>query len=308
MSFVASLLIGFLLIFLCSRFIVGEVDALARRVRFSRFGISFLLLGALTSLSEIFVAISSQASGHPEIFAGNLIGGIFVISLLIIPLLALFKGGLEFGKQFSRNKFVGFGLLNFLPIFTAYDGVIFRYEAAILLVAYSLFIYYELFSHAGKARLAALATKRNLLTMGGLILAAVGIFLGSNLLVSGTEELALVIGIPTFIVSLFLLSFGTNIPELSIAVSSILKKNTDIAFGDYFGSASFNVFLLGLFGMMNPFFAIDLGVGNILLTFCIVNAVFLVFGITRRRIGRIEAGVLIASFLIIALLQVGTLF
>lgn len=307
MPLLVSLLLGFLLIFLCSRFIVGEVDLFAKRAHFSKFGLSFLLLGALTSLTEIFVAISSQASGHPEIFAGNLIGGIFVISLFIIPLLALFRGGLEFGKQFPRKKFIGFALLNFLPILVAYDGVIFRFEASVLLVAYSLFIYYELFSKSSAGKMKHLFTKRNLLTLGGLLLAGAGIFLGSQLLVSGTEEVALAVGMPTFVVSLFLLSFGTNIPELSIALSSILKKNTDIAFGDYFGSASFNVFLLGLFGMMNPFFAIDLGAGNLLLLFCLANFVFLLFGITRRRIGRLEASILITGFFAIALFEVGAL-
>ncbi len=304
MPLLASLFIGFILIFLCSRFIVGEVDLLAKRAHFSKFGLSFLLLGALTSLTEIFVAISSQISGVPEIYAGNLIGGIFVISLCIIPLLAMFKGGLTFGQQFSRKKFIGFGLLNFLPILVAFDGVIFRSESIVLLIAYTLFIYYELFSVDAKSRVKNLFTKRNAITFGALLLASTGIYFGSQLLVSSTESLAILLGVPMFVVSLFLLSFGTNIPELSIALSSILKKNTDIAFGDYFGSASFNVFLLGLFGVMNPYFAIDLGSGALLPLFIVANTLFLLFGMTKKRIGRFEAILLLIAFFSISFFEV----
>ncbi len=299
MSALTLLIFGFGLIFLCSRFIVGEVDGLAKRIRFSKFGVSFLLLGALTSLSEIFIAISSQASGVPEIYAGNLIGGMFVISLFIIPLLALCKNGLVFDKTFPRKKFLSFGLLSFLPIIVAIDGVIFRAEAILLLVAYLAFLYYEFFLHAEVVRLNRIATKRNLLGFFIIASSAVGIFFGSQFLVASTQEIALSFGIPMFILSLFLLSFGTNIPEISIAVTSLMKKNTDIAFGDYFGSASFNVLILGLFGTMNRYVAIDLGNGKLLLLFFIANLLFLFFGLTKSRIGRFEAFLLLLVFLLV---------
>ena len=57
--------------------------------------------------------------------------------------------------------------------------------------------------------------------------------------------------ISTFVISLIVLSLGTNLPELSVGVRALLSGKKDIAFGDYIGSASANVLIFGLLTVFN---------------------------------------------------------
>src|SRR3989338_10797484 len=101
---------AFLLIWFAAGVIVTSVDRLAHKLNLSSFAISFFLLGILTSVPEISVGISSVIDKKPEIFVGNLIGGVAVIFLLIIPLLAVFGGGVKLTHQLEKHNLI-FALL-----------------------------------------------------------------------------------------------------------------------------------------------------------------------------------------------------
>ena len=85
---------------------MDSVDRLAHKLHLSSFAVSFFLLGILTSVPEISVGVNSLIERKPEIFVGNLIGGIIVIFLLIIPVLAVFGNGVKLTHQMSRDHLV----------------------------------------------------------------------------------------------------------------------------------------------------------------------------------------------------------
>src|SRR3989338_3302472 len=87
------LLLGIGMVWVASGLVVNGVEKFSRDTRISTFAMSFLILGVLTSLTEISVGLNAVIDEKPSVFAGNLIGGSFVILLLIVPLLAIFSGG-----------------------------------------------------------------------------------------------------------------------------------------------------------------------------------------------------------------------
>ncbi len=75
----------------------------------------------------------------------------------------------------------------------------------------------------------------------------VGIILlikGADWLVDGSSSLAKKLGIPTIVIGLTIVAFGTSMPELVVNVISAIKHNGGIAFGNIIGSNIANILLI----------------------------------------------------------------
>ncbi len=76
---------------------------------------------------------------------------------------------------------------------------------------------------------------------------AVGIILlikGADWLVDGSSSLAKKLGVPTIVIGLTIVAFGTSMPELVVNVISAIKHNGGIAFGNVIGSNIANILLI----------------------------------------------------------------
>lgn len=78
------------------------------------------------------------------------------------------------------------------------------------------------------------------LLIGGLIL----ILVGANGLTDGAASIAKRFKIPTIVIGLTIVAFGTSAPELTVSVSSALKGSADIAIGNVVGSNIFNTLMI----------------------------------------------------------------
>ena len=79
-----------------------------------------------------------------------------------------------------------------------------------------------------------------LMVAGGLVL----LVLSGDFLVKGAVALSLRLGVPTLIVSVTIVGFGTSAPEMLIAVQSALKGAPGLALGNVVGSNTANVLLV----------------------------------------------------------------
>lgn len=79
-----------------------------------------------------------------------------------------------------------------------------------------------------------------LFLIGGLIL----ILLGANGLTDGAASVAKRFNIPSIVIGLTIVAFGTSAPELTVSVSSALKGSADIAIGNVVGSNIFNTLMI----------------------------------------------------------------
>lgn len=95
------------------------------------------------------------------------------------------------------------------------------------------------------------------------IFVAVGLIMlliGGDTLVRGAVALAAKLGIPTLIVSLTVVAFGTSAPELLIAIKSALDGVPELALGNVIGSNTANVLLvLGVPGLLTGLACTDAG-------------------------------------------------
>lgn len=79
-----------------------------------------------------------------------------------------------------------------------------------------------------------------LFLIGGLLL----ILLGANGLTDGAASVAKRFHIPSIVIGLTIVAFGTSAPELTVSISSALKGSADIAIGNVVGSNIFNTLMI----------------------------------------------------------------
>ncbi len=79
------------------------------------------------------------------------------------------------------------------------------------------------------------------------------LLVGGDLLVRGAVGLATAARVPTLLVSLTVIAFGTSAPELVVSVTAVLEKEPGIAIGNIIGSNIANILLvLGLPALVYP--------------------------------------------------------
>ena len=80
-----------------------------------------------------------------------------------------------------------------------------------------------------------------------LILLIVGFILlikGSDFFVDGSSNIASILKIPTLIVGLTIVAFGTSAPEAAVSITSSLSGNNALAVSNVIGSNLFNMMLI----------------------------------------------------------------
>src|SRR5262249_53891121 len=85
----------------------------------------------------------------------------------------------------------------------------------------------------------------------------IAIFAAAHFLVEEALYFAEILSAPPSLIGLVVLSLGTNIPELVIAVRSVFSRRIDIALGDYLGSAAMNTLVFGALSLGSGTFAVE---------------------------------------------------
>lgn len=242
-------LASFFVVWFAAGLIVSSVDRFSHRLRLSSFAVSFIILGLLTSTPEFAVGLNAVAQNDPEIFIGNLLGGIPIIFLLVIPVLAIFGNGITLRHELNNKSIISTLLVILLPSIMILDQKITITEGLIAISSYALLVFLVQRNHGlfDKDHTKVMNLKAYSYMDLVKILAGIGLmFITSNIIVDETIYFSNTFGVSQFFISLIVLSIGTNLPELSLAVRSIISKKKDVAFGDYLGSAAVNTLLFGV--------------------------------------------------------------
>ncbi|MDQ5981726.1 MAG: cation:H+ antiporter [Patescibacteria group bacterium] len=247
--------IAFGLIWAGAGMIVKSVHDFARANKYSEFATSFFLLGILTSVPEIGVGFNSIAEQKPEIFVGNLLGGIITLFLLVIPILAIGGNGIRLSHDFSKRNLVLSLIVLTIPAFFMLDSNINLIEAILMIIAYVALVI-QMFDQGLRVKNRfpnplGVFQQKDKHALLKIIIGITIVFIASRIVVDKTILISNAFNIPAFFISFFVISLGTNIPELSLALRAVITGKKDIAFGNYLGSASVNVLLFGVFTLFN---------------------------------------------------------
>ncbi len=83
---------------------------------------------------------------------------------------------------------------------------------------------------------------------------------GADYFVDGASSIAKKLRIPSFVIGITIVAFGTSAPELAVSLSAALKGSNDIAIGNVVGSNIFNTLVvLGASAAITPI-AVEKGI------------------------------------------------
>lgn len=120
---------------------------------------------------------------------------------------------------------------------------------------------------------------------------------GADFFVEGSSSVAKLLRVPTVIIGLTIVAFGTSAPELAVSLSASLAGSNDIAVGNVIGSNIFNLLVVvGVCGAIKPM-AIDKMIlyGDYLFSILAATVMLLLFAFDHS-LSRLDGVILLLLF------------
>ncbi len=276
---------------------VDSACALARRLGISRAVIGLTLVSFATTVPEFATSAMAAVMGSGGVAYGNVVGSCIANIALILSIVVV-----AVGISIERDRLrEGAAMLAFATIVVAMamDGKVSRPEGLGLLLALGLF--QGLLAKRGRGKAgegraprADTALPRVIL---GFLLGAIGIIVGSRLLIYSGVGIARWLGVPEAVIGFTLVAVGTSLPELTTAALSAVKRVPELSLGNIIGANVLDLtWVLGFASALKP---VSIGLAEVWfsnLMMLVVMASLLAFMLTGRRLSRWEGVALLALY------------
>ena len=257
-------IVGLLFLIKGGDWFVDGASALARRFHLPELLIGATVVSIGTTLPEVMVSTMSAVSGHGEIAYGNAIGSVICNSALIAAITIAVRPG-KVDPKTLRVPVAFFFAAAAIYCVAAYAMGEFTRPLGFVMLA--MFVAYMVANvlQMKKAPAAAEAEAEAEAESAGeemslaktlvlLVLGAVLIALGANLLVDNGTLIAQALGVPESVIALTFVALGTSLPELVTAITSLVKGCSDLSLGNIVGANVFNLVLVsGMSVTLAPF-------------------------------------------------------
>ena len=279
-------------------FIIEQSEKIAHHFNISPFVIGATLVALGTSLPEMAVSISASFKGSGDIAVANVIGSnIFNISLVLGAVFLIAKSIQPKRDLFAKDSSWSlFPILIFLLM--SLDGKLSRLDGflfVMLMGAYLMFLIQsnqveEADEDEDKEKFAWGKT------LGLLLIGFIFVIGGADFAIDSAGNIAREFGVSEWVIGLFLVAFGTSLPELVVSIQASRNNNADMAIGAIIGSnvANFTM-VLGLSSLINPL-NVDLNANLFDITAALIVSVMLVF-ITANKLYNKSAGIVMMTVL-----------
>jgi len=278
-----------------SSLVVDNAVKLAGFFRVRTLAIGMLLVALSTSLPELSVSTISSASGEGAIAAGNVFGSNIANVLFILGMCA-FIYGFKVGKENMRDLVLVLVLTTIISVYIIFHSLIFGsalgvYEGIALLLIAAWYAWRILSKNRieGEAQDKPVGKKEAFTCFVFFFVGIILVIVSSSFVVESAVKLAEMLGLAKSFIGATLIAIGTSLPELTIELQAIRKKQYGLALGDALGSNVVNITLvLGAAAIINPI-SVQLTVFVAALLFAVAaNMVFLYIAITKKKFGRNE--------------------
>jgi cation:H+ antiporter len=295
--------------------LVRALTRIAQFLGWKEFVVASVLMAFATSLPEIFIGVTSALHQQPELSFGNVIGSNIIALTLVIGIGAILAGGIKMeGKVLKKSTLYAIAIA-LLPFLLILDGKISRIDGTILILSLVFYFRQLLAQEERFTKVFSNDFKREWVHFK-LFLKDLGIFLvGVFLLLLSAEgvvfsslNLAAEFNLPLIIIGLFLVAFGTSIPEITFGVRSVILGHKEMVVGDAIGSVVVNSSLaLGIVALISPFSISFFSPYLIGIIFTVITVFFFfVFSRTGQEITRKEALFLLEIYILFVLVEILT--
>lgn len=283
---VLMLAIGFVVLIKGGDWFVDGATGIARRFHLPEILIGATVVSIGTTLPEVMVSAGAAAQGSGSIAYGNALGSIICNTALIAALTIAIKPGAAARKSLKVPVAFFFGAA---AIYCAVSYIFGEFSRVTGIILLSIFVIYmvttvirmkksgaDLETVQAEEENGAITSEAELEAKSGedhvveskedgtkdsifkdiflLILGAVLIAVGADLLVDHATIIATELGVSEKVIGLTIVALGTSLPEFVTAVTSLIKGHGSLSLGNIIGANLFNLVLVsGVAITINPF-------------------------------------------------------
>lgn len=240
-------------------FVDGAVG-LARKFHLPELLIGATVVSIGTTLPEVMVSATSALDGHGEIAYGNAIGSVICNTALIAALTVAIRPGIIKKKTLRIPVLFFFGAAAFYAAIAYTSGYFSRGVGLLLLlifVCYMITTVWQMKKSPEKAPVEGGEAEEEMPIGKSILLLVIGavvIAVGANLLVDNGTLIAQALGVPESVIALTFVALGTSLPELVTAITSLVKGHGALSLGNVIGANLFNIVLVsGVSVTLAPF-------------------------------------------------------
>ena len=250
-------IVGLLFLIKGGDWFVDGASALARRFHLPELLIGATVVSIGTTLPEVMVSTMSALSGHGEIAYGNAIGSVICNAALIAAITIAVRPGKVDPKTLKMPVLFFFAAAAIYCVAAYGFGKFTRPMGFIMLAMFVAYIAANIHQmknapaeeHEEEEETMPLPRMLMLLVLGAVLIA-----MGANLLVDNGTLIAQGLGVPESVIALTFVALGTSLPELVTAITSLIKGHSDLSLGNVVGANVFNLVLVsGVSVALAPF-------------------------------------------------------
>ncbi len=302
-------LIGMAIITKSANYFTDAAVHISLLTRIPKILIGATIVSVCTTFPEFAVSFLATIQGKGVVAIGNNIGSCVINIGLICGTCAILRP-VSTTKKLILGKGAFMLSAGILVYLLSIGGSLTRMGGAILMTGQIFYFYYAI-KTAMRERKDAEVNEFLTNEEGGvqgnslfkqlmiLFLGAIGIIIGSVLLVENVTPIAKFFGVPDLIIALTMVALGTSLPEFVVAITAAVKKHGDLSVGNIIGADILNIFwILGICSLYSPL-SVPHQTMVLDYPFMIVLMVLLAsFGYTDSYIKRWEGGTLLAVIIV----------
>ncbi len=303
----AALLGGLiLLVYAADRFVDGAVS-IAKTFGISPLLIGLTIVGLGTSAPEILVSVIASWQGNFGLAIGNALGSNIANIGLILGATALISP-LAFHSRLLMRELPVLLVVSIICFGLAFDGLSII-DGMIMMTGLIIFLWWLVNTAKNDMQKDILAVEFEEELSDGLptqkawiyfVFGLLGLLVSSKIIVWAAVNIAEYFGVSDLIIGLTIVALGTSLPELAASISSVLKKEDDLAVGNVIGSNMYN--LLAVYSVPGFFSSGAVGENVLYRDFPVMlglTVILFVLGIgffKPGNISRFEGGVLLLCY------------
>ncbi|MGV8147100.1 MAG: calcium/sodium antiporter [Alkaliphilus sp.] len=217
-------------------------------------GIPTILIGATivsiaTTLPELLVSVIATRQQLYGVAIGNVVGSLICNIGLAMGLTAFFAPVVINKANFTiKSSFMLFAAVTVFVM--ARDLIISKQEGIVLLLLFLIYIAMNIWEfkkgeskNKDKSRIKYDKSNAKIYIFKFFV-GATFITVGARLLVTHGVTIASYLGIPDQVVSLTMIAIGTSLPEITTAITSVIKKHQGISVGNILGANILNILMV----------------------------------------------------------------
>lgn len=296
-------ILGLILICLGGDRLVDAAVAIAKKLGIPQIVVGATIVSLGTTLPEILVSTTAAFDGSASIAAGNAFGSIICNTALIAGLTQTIRPSKKIEAAAIRWRGIFFfAVLIGMNLYAYLTQKFNRPAGVVLLLLFAVYAYLNI-KRAGSegeeseeedGKKESGPIWKHLLI---LVICAVFLYFGANLLVDNGILIAEALGVPERVIAVTFIALGTSLPELVTSLVSIIKGYGNVGLGNIVGANILNMLLV--IGIPSAIAGIPLERSTILIDMplgLLVMAVLLIPILIRNKSSRVQGIALLAIY------------